>query len=128
MSDIYDPYADPYGAPPEEDDAEYDDLYTMLATMYSTGMNQNPQMLNVPFTKGIEGMGSTDPLRNVKSQQTNLKSARSLMGFDPLQAFAGPEFEPYVSAYEMIATEAAGDPYAEALLADLDSGVGALAV
>lgn len=117
MSDFqtYDPYAD-------EDEA-----YALIEMLAMQGYGQNPAMLNVPYTKQLMG-GSTDPLRNVKSQETHLKSARSLMGFDPIQAYAGPEFEPYVSAYEGLAQQAMGDPYAEALLADLDAGKGALAL
>jgi hypothetical protein len=113
--DTYDPYAT---------DDETEALIQMLA---QAGYGSYPQMLNVPYTKDLMG-GSTDPLRNIKSQETHLKSARSLMGFDPIQSFAGPEFEPYVSQYEGLAQQAMGDPYAEALLADLDAGQGSLAL
>lgn len=113
--DTYDPYA------------VDDETYALIEMLAQTGYQPYPEMLNVPYTKELMG-GSTDPLRNVKSQETHLKSARSLMGFDPIQAYAGPEFEPYVSQYEGLAGQAMGDPYAEALLADLDAGKGALAL
>lgn len=113
--DTYDPYA------------VDDETYALIEMLAQSGYGTYPQMLNVPYTKELMG-GSTDPLRQVKSQETHLKSARSLMGFDPIGSFAGPEFEPFVSQYDNVANQAYGDPYAEALLSDLDAGKGALAL
>ena len=84
-------------------------------------------MLNNAYTKDLTGLG-TDPLRNLGGAQTRYKSAASIMGYNPVQEFAGPQFDPYVPQYDTVAQEAQGDKYAEALLQDLQDGQGALAL
>jgi hypothetical protein len=120
MSDFTtDPGYDPYQLDPET---------AMLITQLAQGGYQSyPEMLNVPYTKELLGVG-TDPLRNLGGAQTRYKSAASIMGYDPVKGYAGPEYEPYVPQYDTVAQEAQGDQYAEALLNDLQQGQGALAL
>lgn len=127
MSDQFDPYAgqdpgyDPYAIDP--------DTAALIQQLAMGGYNVGgtPQMLNVPYTKDLLGVG-TDPLRNLGGAQTRYKSAASIMGYNPVQEYAGPEFQPYVPQYDQVAQEAQGDQYAEALLQDLQQGQGALAL
>jgi len=120
MSDFQtDPGYDPYAMDPE--------TAALVQQLAGTGYQPYPQMLNVPYTKDLLGVG-TDPLRNLGGAQTRYKSAASIMDYNPVQGFAGPEFEPYVPQYDSVAQEAQGDQYAEALLQDLQDGQGALAL
>jgi hypothetical protein len=125
MSDQFDPYAqqdpgyDPYAIDP--------DTAALIQQLAGSGYQSYPQMLNVPYTKDLLGVG-TDPLRNLGGAQTRYKSAASIMDYNPVQGFAGPEFQPYVPQYDSVAQEAQGDQYAEALLNDLQQGQGALAL
>jgi len=121
MSDFTtDPYSDPYGGLDP-------DTAALIMQLAQGGYQPYPQMMNVPYVKDLMG-GSTDPLRQIKSQQSDLKSAKSLMGYDPIAGFAGPEFDPYVPQYDAVAQEVQGDQYGQALLDDLQNGAGALSL
>ena len=118
MSDFTtDPGYDPYAMDPE--------TAALIQQLAGTGYQPYPEMLNNAYTKDLTGLG-TDPLRNLGGAQTRYKSAASIMGYNPVQEFAGPKFEPYTPQYDTIAQEAQGDKYAEALLQDLQDGQGAL--
>jgi len=121
MSDFQntDPGYDPSALDPE--------TAALVMQLAQGGYQPYPQMLNVPYTKELLGVG-TDPTRNLGGQQTRYKSAANIMGYNPVQEFAGPEFDPYVPQYDTVAQEAQGDQYAEALLNDLQQGQGALAL
>jgi hypothetical protein len=125
MSDQFDPFAqqDPGYDPNAVDPA----TAALIQQLVGAGYQSYPQMLNVPYTKDLLGVG-TDPLRNLGGAQTRYKSAASIMDYNPVQQFAGPEFQPYVPQYDAVAQEAQGDQYAEALLNDLQQGQGALAL
>jgi hypothetical protein len=118
MSDFTtDPGYDPYQLDPE--------TAMLIQQLANGGYQSYPQMLNVPYTKDLLGVG-TDPTRNLGGQQTRYKSAASIMGYNPVQEYAGQKFDPYVPQYDAIAQEAQGDQYAQALLDDLQNGQGAL--
>jgi hypothetical protein len=121
MSDMgmTDPGYDPYAIDPE--------TAALIQQLAGSGYQPYPQMLNNAYTKDLTGL-STDPLRNLGGAQTRYKSAASIMGYNPVQDFAGPDFQPYVPQYDTVAQEAQGDPYAEALLNDLQQGQGALSL
>lgn len=99
----------------------------LIQQLAGQGYQPYPEMLNNAYTKDVTGLG-TDPLRNLGGAQTRYKSAASIMDYNPVQEFAGPQFDPYVPQYDTVAQEAQGDPYAEALLQDLQDGQGALSL
>jgi hypothetical protein len=115
MSDMGDEYIDP---------ALEELLYQIMATGGYQPFGAN---MNVPYAQDYMG-GNTDPTRQWKSQDTILKSQGSLMGFNPIQEFAGPEPELWIPGTEQLANEVLGDEDGEKLLAALESGAGVLAL
>jgi hypothetical protein len=83
--------------------------------------------MSVPYTQDYMG-GNTDPTRQWKSQDTMLKSQEALMGFSPIEGFAGPQPELWIPGTEQLANEVIGDEDGEKLLDALDQGAGVLAL
>lgn len=105
--------------PPEEDPAVEELIYQMILG----GWQPYGQQMNVPYAQEQMG-GNTDPTRQWKSQDTILKSQKSLMGFSPIEAFAGPEPQLWVPGTEQLAEEIAGDQFGQQLIERLDAGEG----
>lgn len=104
-----------FGPNPSDLDPDSEALIWMLA------MNGvQPQGLLDPYSK--------DPLSGLKTRQTALKSDASLLGFNPIEQYAGPEVKQYVPEADSVRAEAEGDPIAQELLARLDNGEGLLAL
>jgi len=113
MSDYTDPnYVDP--------DTEL--LIQQLAYM---GINPNPALGSVPYAQDYIG-GNTDPLRQIKSEQSLMSGADKLLGFNPIEQFGGPATKLYVPEADQVAKEVGNDPLGQALLQDLNNGSGVL--
>jgi hypothetical protein len=98
----------------------------LLMSLFFEGYQPYPEGLNVPYVKDIEGMGSTNPMRGVTTQQGIVKSAESILGYSPVEQYAGPDIQTYTPEYDYVAEEAMGDEVAEGLLGDFESGAGIL--
>lgn len=95
----------------------------LILQMLASGWSPYGQQMNVPWQK--ENLGSsTDPTRAWKSQDTILKSQNSLLGFSPIEEFAGPQPELWIPGTEQLSEEVAGDDIGQQLLDALNNGEG----
>lgn len=110
-------------------DTFYEDPATedLIIQMLMGGWQPYGAQMSVPYAQDYMG-GNTDPTRQWKSQDTILKSQASLMGFSPIQEFAGPEPQLWIPGTEQLAEEVAGDDVGQQLLERLDAGEGVVAL